>query len=210
MNRAAPPVLTPALLRLAEAHIAAADSRMAKIIAAHGPLRKIKTEPPFHVLSVSIINQQLSQTAADAIESRIAKIVPPPFSADDMAKAPALKLRAAGLSGKKIEYLHEIARRAKNGALPFGDFARLADEEIIALLSAAPGVGKWTAEMFLMFALGRADVVSPGDAALRRAARNIYGNRFRGEDEEVLQKAAQKWRPYRTVGCRYLWESLRK
>ena len=85
------------------------------------------------------------------------------------------------------------------------------DEEIIVSLSSCPGVGlRWTAEMFLMFALERPDVVSVGDGALRRAARILYGKKFRGGDDadEVLQKAAQKWRPWRTVASRYLWRSL--
>ena len=203
-------VFSAAVLRRAEARISAADSRMAEIISARGPLRGGKKEPPFHVLSVSIINQQLSQKVADVIESRVAKLTPAPFSAEGMAKVSPKKLRAAGLSERKAAYLGGLARRALDGSLPFSRFAKMEDEEIIELLVGAPGIGRWTAEMFLMFALGRPDIVSPGDGALQRAALNIYGKRYKGGAPEVLQKAAEKWRPYRTVGCRYLWKSLEK
>lgn len=202
-------MFSPALLRRAAAHLSAADLHMQKIIAERGMPRPLKKEPPFHVLAVSIINQQLSQKVADIIEERVAKLTPPPFAPEGMARVSAAKLRAAGLSERKAGYLRELARRALGGALPLADFPRMADEEIIESLVAAPGIGRWTAEMFLMFALGRPDVVSPGDGALQRAALNIYGKKFRGNGAEVLQKASEKWRPYRTVGCRYLWESLK-
>ena len=208
-SRAAISVLTPARIRQAEAELSAADSAMAKLIAARGPLRTRRVkEPHFHVLAVSIINQQLSQRVADVIESRVAKIIPSPFAAEDAARADSQKLRAAGLSFSKIRYLQELAMRVKSGAIPLASFAKMPDEEIIESLTECPGVGRWTAEMFLMFGLHRADIVSGGDGALRRAARMLYGKRFRGDDEAVLLKAAEKWRPWRTVACRYLWLSL--
>ncbi|MGI9297710.1 MAG: DNA-3-methyladenine glycosylase family protein [Gammaproteobacteria bacterium] len=201
--------LTPALIRRAEKELSAADAVMAKVIAARGPLRlRREKEPPFHVLAVSIINQQLSQKAADAIEKRVAAVIPSPFAAADAMRASPLELRAAGLSSGKVRYLRELADRVQSGAIPLAAFARMADEEIIASLVSCPGVGRWTAEMFLMFAMHRPDIVSGGDAALRRAARILYGKRFRGGDEEVLLKVAQKWRPWRTVASRYLWLSL--
>lgn len=206
-------VLTPALIRRAESELSAADPILAKVIAARGPLsahRRSQKDAPFHVLSVSIINQQLSQKAAHAIETRVAKIIPPPFAPDAALRAPEDKLRAAGLSFRKIGYLRALAEKIIGGEIPVNQFAKMEDAEIIASLVACPGVGKWTAEMFLMFAMQRPDVVSGGDAALRRAARILYGKRFRGDDEEVLLKVAQKWRPWRTVASRYLWRSLAK
>lgn len=204
-------MLTPASIRQAEAALSSADAVMAKLIAARGPLRSSrKKEPPFHVLAVSIINQQLSQKAADVIEGRVALVIPSPFSAADAVQASPLKLRAAGLSNNKVRYLQELAVRVQDGTIPLAAFAKMEDEEIITTLVACPGVGRWTAEMFLMFALQRPDVVAAGDGALRRAARLLYGKRFRGDDEEVLLKVAQKWRPWRTVGSRYLWRSLAK
>lgn len=206
---AKPPSLTPGNLRRAEAEISAVDKTMAKCIAELGPLSAEKREPPFQVLAVSIINQQISQAAADAIESRVAKIVPQPFLPKGFLRASPARLRAAGLSMRKVEYLKELARRADKDIIPVAKLSSMDDEEIIRVLTDAPGIGQWTAEMFLMFALARPDVVSLGDGALRRAAVNLYGKRFRGNEVEVLRKCSEKWRPWRTVGCRYLWRSLR-
>lgn len=181
---------------------------MARLLAEQGPLRARRSEPSFHVLAVSVINQQLSQKAADAIEARVAQAVSPPFTPDGMLRAGSRRLRAAGLSQSKVCCLTEVAARDRDGSIPFDRMDSMDDDAVIAALTAAPGIGLWTAEMFLMFALQRPDVVSLGDAALRRAARKLYGSRFRGDDEAVLAKASLKWRPYRTVACRLLWRSL--
>lgn len=167
-----------------------------------------KKEPPFHVLAVSIMNQQISTYAAAAIQARVEQIVPPPFAADAIANASAEALRAAGLSHRKISYLQGLATLVQNGDIPIAKFSRMSDEEITAALVIAPGIGQWTAEMFLMFAMRRPDVVSLGDAALCRAARLLYKKRWRGSDADVLRKASQHWHPYRTVGCCYLWEMI--
>lgn len=203
---AAAVVLTAALLPVATAELAAADKTMAALIAALPPPSPPRRQPPFHVLTSSIVNQQLSQKSAAAILRRIAEVTPPPFSADKMLELPPQKLRAAGLSAPKIRYIHELARAAEGGI--FANIRRLPDEEILTRLQVVPGVGKWTAEMFLMFGLNRADVLSLGDGGLRRAARQLYGARFAGDDAQVLEKAAKKWHPWRTVACRYLWKSL--
>ena len=205
------PALNAKSIRAAEIFLSAADPVMAELIARQSGrgLQSRKPEPPFHALTVSIINQQLSMKVADVIERRVAQLVSPPFSAKAMARVPPQKLRAAGLSGRKAQYLGELARRVLSGAIPVDEFPYMQDEEVMESLVAAPGIGRWTAEMFLMFALGRPDVISPGDAALCRAARRLYGRRFRGDDAEVLLKAGKKWRPHRTVACWHLWRSLR-
>lgn len=201
-------VLTPATLATAKAAIAKADPTMARLIAALPAAKLSRQQQPFHVLTTSIINQQLSQKAAAAIEKRIAALAPAPFAAAAIAKLPAQKLRAAGLSNSKIKYLHHLAEADAEGVLALPHLKRLSDEEVIATLTRIRGVGKWTAEMFLMFGLRRADVLSLGDAGLLRAARRLYGKRLRGDDAAVLEKAAAKWRPWRSVGCYYLWRSL--
>ena len=202
-------VLNRKLLTQAQSHIIAADKTMAIIIAQCGAFKLHKKEPPFHTLAVSIINQQLSQKAAATIEKRLSDIIPSPFTCVDIARTPAQQLRLAGISSNKARYLHELAQRINEKIIRPETFKNKDNETVINELTACPGVGRWTAEMFLMFALHRADVVSVGDAALRRAARQLYGRRYKGDDAEVLLKIAQKWKPYRTVGCRYLWRSLR-
>ena len=200
-----PSVLTATTVREGQAHIAAADKVMAKLMAAHPVCKLSRAEPPFHTLAVSIINQQLSQKAADSIERRVQELIPTPFAPQDLAELSPDKLRAAGLSGSKVRYLGGLATAALDGRLEKSVLRRLDDEAVIARLTELSGVGQWTAEMFLMFCLRRPDVLSLGDAGLLRAAKRLYGD---GDAAEILQRAAQKWRPYRTIGCWHLWRSL--
>ena len=200
-----PSVLTATTVREGQAHIAAADKVMAKLMAAHPVCKLSRAEPPFHTLAVSIINQQLSQKAADSIERRVQELIPAPFAPQDLAELSPDKLRAAGLSGSKVRYLGGLATAALDGRLEKSVLRRLDDEAVIARLTELSGVGQWTAEMFLMFCLRRPDVLSLGDAGLLRAAKRLYGD---GDAAEILQRAAQKWRPYRTIGCWHLWRSL--
>ena len=200
-----PSVLTATTVREGQAHIAAADKVMAKLMAAHPVCKLSRAEPPFHTLAVSIINQQLSQKAADSIERRVQELIPTPFAPQDLAELSPDKLRAAGLSGSKVRYLGGLATAALDGRLEKSVLRRLDDEAVIARLTELSGVGQWTAEMFLMFCLRRPDVLSLGDAGLLRAAKRLYGD---GDAAQILQRAAQKWRPYRTIGCWHLWRSL--
>ena len=200
-----PSVLTATTVREGQAHIAAADKVMAKLMAAHPVCKLSRAEPPFHTLAVSIINQQLSQKAADSIERRVQELIPTPFAPQDLAELSPDKLRAAGLSGSKVRYLGGLATAALDGRLEKSVLRRLDDEAVIARLTELSGVGQWTAEMFLMFCLRRPDVLSLGDAGLLRAAKRLYGD---GDAAEILLRAAQKWRPYRTIGCWHLWRSL--
>lgn len=201
------PLLTAATLPAALRHLAERDAVMARLIAALPAAKLARRQPPFHVLATSIVNQQLSQKAAAAIEKRIALLSPAPFT-PALAALPAARLRKAGLSRSKIGYLADLAQAEADGLLVLRQLQRMSDEEAIAQLTAIRGIGKWTAEMFLMFCLRRPDVLSLGDAGLLRAARRLYGSRLRGDDAAVLAKAAARWRPWRTVGCYYLWRSL--
>ena len=201
--------LTPALAREGVNRIIAVDRKLAKVVAARGaPDFPEKPEPPFHTLTVSVVNQLLSKKAAQTIEDRLAEMMPRPFAPAAALKLTEAKMRAAGLSAAKARCLRELARRFEKGEVRPRRFPRMDDEEVISQLTAVPGVGRWTAEMYLMFQLRRPDVISLGDAGLLRAARSIYGKKFAGGDEELLETVAEKWRPYRTVGCRLLWRSL--
>ncbi|MCH9758017.1 MAG: DNA-3-methyladenine glycosylase 2 family protein [Proteobacteria bacterium] len=203
-------ILTASRLKTAQQEIADSDAVMADLIARLPAAKLVRKQSPFHVLATSIINQQLSQKAAAAIENRIATLAPAPFNAVDITQLPKEQLRQAGLSHRKIEYLHALAQAEINGVLDEKQLNRLSDNEVVSQLTAIHGIGKWTAEMFLMFCLRRSNVLSLGDAGLLRAARMLYGKRLRGDDGEVLEKAAKKWHPWRTVGCYYLWRSLDK
>lgn len=201
-------ILTATTLKQAQQEIAAGDSTMAALIARLPAAKLTRRQPPFHVLTTSIINQQLSQKAAAAIERRIAGLVPPPFTAAALLDIAPAQLRESGLSHSKISFIADLARAEQDGLLALEQLKKLSDDEVIKQLTSVRGIGTWTAEMFLMFCLRRSDVVSLKDAGLLRAARQLYGKRFRGDDMAVLQKAASKWQPWRTVGCYYLWRSL--
>ncbi len=202
------PPLTAKTLREAEEFLARRDRTMARVIAANGALRMRRAEPPFHSLCVSVINQQLSQKAAATIAGRVAEAAGGAlFLPEAVARVSEKRLRAAGLSANKADFLRALAAAAQRGELEAAELRKLGDGEIVRRLTTIRGVGIWTAEMFLMFALRRPDVVSPGDAGLRRAAFLHYGKGKGGE--EVLINAAKKWIPFRTVGCLHLWRSLR-
>ncbi len=199
-------ILTAKAWREGETALSLADPVMARLIASHPPYRQKPKETPFHVLATSIINQQLSQKAADAIEKRVfalTKLCP-----STLLRTTPDKLREAGLSRNKADFLQTLSKEALAGKLEEKDLSRLDDKEVVSRLTAIRGIGQWTAEMFLMFALRRPDVLSLGDAGLRRAARELYGKKFSGDDAEVLDKASKRWRPWRTVACRHLWLSL--
>ena len=196
------PTLTAAALRQAEIHLAAADPVMAGLIERHGPCR-LKPRPgdPFTILASSIIGQQLSLKAADTIEARVLAHLGGAFTPAAVLALPHETLRAAGLSNAKVRYLHALASHAESGQVDFAGLKRYPDDEIMAALLPIPGVGRWTVEMFLIFGLGRTDVLSPGDGGLQRAAAALY-------PRKTMEKAAEKWRPWRSVGCWYLWRSL--
>ena len=195
--------LTPALLREAEVHLRQAGPIMADLIEQHGPC-SLAERPfePFHTLASSIISQQLSAKAADTIERRVGQLVPSPFLPADMLRVSAEQLRAAGLSSRKVGYIHELAGRIINGRLSFKALASADDESVIAALVELPGIGQWTAEMFLIFGLRRPDVLSLADAGLQRAARLLFG------DDTKLENVGKPWRPFCSVASWYLWRTL--
>lgn len=197
------PILTSERLRDAERHLCKSDRVMAKLVRKHGMCKLSgRTFRPFHALTTAIISQQLSVKAADTIASRVAQLTERPFVAGAMLAVPADALRAAGLSSAKARYIHALARRVEDGTLNFPHLRRQSDEAVMAALTEVPGIGRWTAEMFLIFTLKRPDILSLGDAGLCRAVRQLYGA---GADFENL---AEPWRPYRSVASWYLWRHL--
>jgi DNA-3-methyladenine glycosylase II len=117
------------------------------------------------------------------------------------------ELRAAGLSRQKVGYLRDLAEKTRRGQVDFARLPGLSDDDVIAHLTAVKGVGVWTAQMFLLFALRRSDVLAAGDLGIRSAVRTAYGLRNLPKPGRIEQ-LGQKWRPYRSVACWYLWRSL--
>ncbi len=194
-------------LRDAELHLSNADPVMAGLIERYGPCGLAKRRrDPFHVLCASIISQQLSSRAADTIQARVMTLV----GAERHVQPGHLlgvspdALRAAGLSWSKVKWLRHLAEAADSGALDFRKLRRMNDEDAIELLDAQPGIGRWTAEMFLMFAMHRLDLFAMDDVGLRRGVNQLYGKGRRLSDRRTLQ-ITRVWAPYRTVASWYLW-----
>jgi DNA-3-methyladenine glycosylase II len=200
-------ILIDRAIRKAERHLAKADPIMKRLIARHRPCPLAEREfQPFHMLASSIISQQLSTQAAAAIKQRLAEIVPSPFVPERFLQISTEQLRAAGLSQGKARYIHDLAVRVNERRLLFDEFLLKDDETVIETLAECPGIGRWTAEMFLIFGLKRLDVFAVGDAGLQRAARLLYGKKRKSKT--LLARVAERWRPYRSIASWYLWKSL--
>jgi DNA-3-methyladenine glycosylase II len=201
-----PNSLSIELMSEAREHLLQADPVMSQLVKKHIPCNiHARRFLPFHSLATSIISQQLSAKASDTIERRVSAIIGTPFTPVAWLEAPVDPLRAAGLSGAKERYIRGLASRVLSGNLQLGKLRRANDETAIASLVEVPGIGKWTAEMFLIFSLKRPDVLSLGDAGLQRAARLLYGN---VAGDSTLEKVSSAWIPYRSVASWYLWRHL--
>ncbi len=154
--------------------------------------------------------QQLAGSAAQAIQSRFMKIYKGTFPTPArLLSTPPEELRMSGLSGKKTEYIRDLASRVDSGSIDLSALGSMGDEQIIEKLTEIKGIGRWTAEMFLIFCLGRPDVLPVGDLGLQRAIQRVYRLRTLPVPEK-MQKIAGPWRPYRSVATWYLWKSLDK
>ena len=201
--------LTPHARRRAVTHLRAADPVLARIIEEVGPCRLVAESDaaPFAALVESIVYQQITGKAAATIHGRLRDLVggrvPRPA---DIVAATDEALRGVGLSRQKISYLRDLAAKAEAGLFP-DDVHVLEDEAVIEMLTAVRGVGRWTAEMFLMFRLGRPDVLPVDDYGIRKAMQRAYRMRTLPKPDR-MQRVAARWRPYRSVACWYLWRSL--
>ncbi len=194
----------------ARRHLARRDPVMRDLMRRHGPcgLPTRQHTDPFKALMQAIVSQQLSTKAAATIGARVMALcggdVPTPASLDRLSDA---QLRAAGLSGQKTSYMRDLSRRVLDGSLALADIESLDDEGVIEALTAVKGIGRWTAEMFLIFRLQRPDVLPVGDLGIVKAVQQNYGMR-RVPSPKRLVTLGEQWRPYRSVACWYLWASL--
>jgi DNA-3-methyladenine glycosylase II len=194
--------------------LAEADPVMAELIAAYGELsfadrRRGRPKPDaYGALVRSIVGQQVSAKAAYSIYGRVLERFGgrSPSPAELLAIDPD-DLRAAGLSGRKVEYLRDLASRLESGELDLDRLDGLSDDEVVAEITAVRGLGLWSAQMFLMFHLERPDVLPTGDQGIRRAVQLAYELDALPEVAE-LERIAATWQPHRTLACIYLWESL--
>jgi DNA-3-methyladenine glycosylase II len=196
--------------RRAVTHLRKSDPRLAAVIDSVGTCTFAPAEHLAHftAISRSIVFQQLSGKAASTIYGRFAALFPDGTPvADALLDMPDETLRAVGLSRQKIGYLRDLSERVVAGAVPIDTLHELSDDEIIAALTSVKGIGRWTAQMFLMFRLGRPDVLPDLDLGIQKGIQRAYRMRKLPTPKKVLEVGA-KWAPYRTVASWYLWRSL--
>jgi DNA-3-methyladenine glycosylase II len=195
-------------MRKALNHLKKTDPVMAAIIAKAGPYRVGYTDPVFQTLVRSIVYQQLHGKAALTIFNRLAEAVKVnPMTPEAVLKLRPQKMRAVGLSKQKTLYIRELARLTRDGAIQFELLPEMEDAAIIETLTRVKGVGVWTVQMFLMFALQRPNVLPVGDLGVRAAMKKAYGLAELPKPEE-MDRIAEAWHPYRSVASWYLWRSL--
>ena len=203
--------MTPAEYRRAERLLARRDPVLRGLIRriGHCGLARSQREDPFVAMVEAIVWQQLSTRAAAAIYARVLAVMPnggaPTPGA--LAAADPAALRAAGLSRAKAAYIQDLAAKVVDGTVHLDRLTALDDDGVIAELTKVKGIGRWTAEMFLMFRLHRPDVLPVGDLGIVKAIQRAYGLR-KPPTPARMERIAGGWRPYRSVACWYLWQSL--
>jgi DNA-3-methyladenine glycosylase II len=194
-------------------HLRGADETLAAVIDQRGPLdfearRRGRPEDAYGALVRSIVGQQLSVKAASSIYKRVMDLVggrtPTP---EELLELDPDALRTAGLSRAKVAYLRSLAEHVVSEELDLDALEELSDEEVATRLVAVKGLGQWSVDMFLIFHLGRPDVLPVGDLGVRRAVERLYGLEALPSAAE-LEALGERWRPYRSLASLYLWESL--
>jgi DNA-3-methyladenine glycosylase II len=186
------------------------DSVMADVIARVGRCTLVPREEwtHFDALLRSIVYQQLSGKAAATIHGRVLQLTGDGEGAPSRIVATSHDaFRAAGLSNAKANYVRNLAQHVLDGSLPVNSLHELSDDEIIAALTQVKGIGKWSAQMFLMFRLGRPDVLPETDLGVQKGIQKAYRLRKLPAPAQVLRRG-EKWAPYRTVGAWYMWRVL--
>jgi len=186
--------------------LARKDPVLARIIRAHPRIALEPRGEPFHTLARAIVSQQISVKAAASIWARVCAVAPT-MHPREIAGARHVRLRACGLSHRKAEYLADLAGHFLDGKLHLREWERMDDEAVIAELVQVRGIGRWTAEMFLMFNLLRPDVLPLADLGLQRAI-SIHYFKGRKVSLRTMRRVAEAWAPWRSAATWYLWRSL--
>ncbi len=187
------------------------DARLGPVVKRVGKIehRRKHSGNIFRALAESIIYQQLSGKAAATITKRFIALFPGKKfpSPEDVLKISVPKLRSVGLSGQKSSYLKDLAAKCIDGTVSSRSFHQMSDEEVIQHLVAVKGVGPWTAQMFLMFTLGRPDVLPTGDLGIQKGFQKVFGLKNLPNSSQ-MEKLARGWAGHRTLACFYLWRNL--
>ncbi len=197
---------TPRYWGQAVVELADRDATLGLLIEQAPEARWRRRSDAFSALARAIVGQQISTQAAHSVWTRLIGCVPS-FAPDSLAAADHVTLRGAGLSRQKARYVQDLASHFATGSLDPARWRRMDDESVIEDLTRVKGIGRWTAEMFLIFHLQRPDVLPAGDLGLQKAI-SVHYNRGRPLTEKKLRRLAEPWAPWRTVATWYLWRSL--
>lgn len=181
------------------------DKYISSLVKKHGPckIKPKRKKDYFLILTTSIIYQQLSIKAASAILERFKKGLDGEVTPEKILKTKPQKLRQWGLSKQKITYLKDLARKTKKGEIELEKMGRLSDEKIVEELVAVKGIGPWTAEMFLMFSLGRPDIFPIDDLGIKNGMKQLLKKEMKPAE---MVKFSERWRPYRSIAAWYVWK----
>ncbi|PSP96356.1 DNA-3-methyladenine glycosylase 2 family protein [Halobacteriales archaeon QS_5_70_17] len=179
------------------------DPVMADLLDEHDPYTEADWNE-FERLCISIINQQLSTASAAAVRERVFTLLDDGVTPEAVLAANESELRDAGLSRSKVEYVRNAAEAFLEHDLTREGLADHSDEEVIDRLTEIKGIGEWTARMYLLFVLGRDDILPLGDLAVRKAIQQLYGNGTELSRSE-MREIAERWRPHRSTATRYIW-----
>lgn len=198
------PIKQTSKLSTAERHLADVDPVMSGLIAEYGP-GIVRTMPHGFASMVRIIvGQQLSTKAAASIFDRVNLLVKGKITPGAITRLSDEQLRTAGLSRAKVVSVRDLAAKVSARRVSFRKVEQMTDDEVTAHLTQVKGIGPWSAQMYLMFVLGRPDIFAAGDLGIQNAVERHYGRR----QLKRLGRFCERWRPYRTVACWYLWRSL--
>jgi len=193
--------------QLGSRHISRVDPKIGELVKRHGPIKFSADSDPFESLVEAVISQQLSGQSARAIFCKLKALLQTKLiDAEALNKLPASKLRKAGVSPQKIRYLKDLSSRVVDGRLDLNLLRGKSDDEVVRALYEVKGIGPWTAHMFLLFVLGRPDVLPVGDLGIQMAIQKVYSLRKLPKTEKI-QKIATNWHPYCSIASLYLWHA---
>jgi DNA-3-methyladenine glycosylase II len=207
LNEKHPSLGEESVFRAGYAHIRKNDPLLRPILDARGIMKFRPEGQPFESLVESILSQQLAGAAASAIIAKVRALFPEgALEARMVQRMDSRRLRAAGVSPQKLTYLKDLSSRVVKGRLDLRNLGSLADEEIIETLDEVRGIGPWTVHMFLIFTLGRPNVLPVDDYGIRTGAQKVYGLAALPKRAEI-EKLAERWQPYCSVASLYLWHA---
>lgn len=176
---------------------------MEQLIERHGPVTVEPAEQPFQRLLVSIINQSISTAAAASIRDRVFDRLQQPITPAEILRVDPQELAEAGLGARKATTARNAAQAFREGTITPAALADCTDAEVVEGVCEVDGLGPWTGRMYLLFVLGREDVLPLGDLGVRRGLEQLYG----AKDREAMRTVAEQWKPYRSYGTRYVWKA---